>query len=865
MDSITASKSRLEYAKVCIEIGTKDELPETVEVMLTNGTTTTIFVDIPWFPSRCRRCNTFGHSDKGCLAKTSSAPTTTKIWRIKNNHNENFDLNPQEKSSMPIPLPDPSLQNSLPDAIPLKDHTVSNGKEQVNEPGNNNPIQKPPYSAPITNNSIIKPKRGRGRPLKNTSKFTIRGSTNRFEILSTVDESSSSEIQPRKARTATVGVAKLIKELKSKKKDHINEIKRNWNIINNYDSAVNGRIWLLWKIGIDLTHCYSIDQSITVKCLSNNTYFIITAIYGSNSGSQRRSLWQHLKFLDSMYGSQPWILGGDFNTYLHHKESSDSLLLGPYSTTDMIDFQEIVQDLSLQDHPFFGPTFSWSNKQKETYLARKLDRLLINPPWASSFQGSFVEFLAPGPSDHSMAMVWTSKETQTNRPKPFKFFNFWTKHPNYLEVVQSSWQLPIHGNPLQKLFLKLKRLKPCLNKLNKDNYNDISARVRLKRTELEQIQISILNLHNSIEKELTVQKELFALEDNEFMFLKQKAKVRWIKDGDKCTKLFHTAIASKFKRDTIRVLINNEGKRLESYDEMANETSSEFTKTVSVEEIKEALFIQGNDKAPGPDGFTPMFFKNSWSVVGEVIINVVLYYFQEAKIPPAFNSTIIALIPKIQNPSKVKDYRPISCCVVIYKIIKKILVKRLSLLLPDLITLNQTAFVKGRSIMDNTLLAQELVKGYGFFKGQRGIRQVGPLSPILFVMTMNILSKILNLVAARGNLESNVGVTTVLNHFYTLSGLNLNINKTEFFAVDISIGTLDSIKSATGFKHGFLPIRYLGVPLVTKKLSETDFPYSQKVINRLEQSCARFLRKGSNKPAKGARISWNRIFCPKSE
>ncbi|XP_039031366.1 uncharacterized protein LOC120166048 [Hibiscus syriacus] len=144
----------------------------------------------------------------------------------------------------------------------------------------------------------------------------------------------------------------------------------------------------------------------------------------------------------------------------------------------MNDFQELVQELSLFDHPFFGPTYTWSNKQKDTFLARKLDRVLINPPWATSFLNSFIEFTAPGPSDHCMPLTWINKEIKINRPKPFKFFNFWSKHPNFLEHVLHSWQKPSQGNPMQKLFLKLKRLKPCLQKLNKDNYSDISTRVR---------------------------------------------------------------------------------------------------------------------------------------------------------------------------------------------------------------------------------------------------------------------------------------------------------------------------------------------------------------------------------------------------
>ncbi|XP_039037815.1 desiccation-related protein PCC13-62-like [Hibiscus syriacus] len=101
-------------------------------------------------------------------------------------------------------------------------------------------------------------------------------------------------------------------------------------------------------------------------------------------------------------------------------------------------------------------------------------------------------------------------------------------------------------------------------KLNKDNYSDISARVRLKKRELEQIQISTLNGNNYLVKELNVQKELNDLEETEYMFLKQKSKAQWIKDGDNCTKLFHSTLASKIKRDTIRILVNNEGKRLET-------------------------------------------------------------------------------------------------------------------------------------------------------------------------------------------------------------------------------------------------------------------------------------------------------------
>ncbi|XP_039053542.1 uncharacterized protein LOC120195655 [Hibiscus syriacus] len=245
-----------------------------------------------------------------------------------------------------------------------------------------------------------------------------------------------------------------------------------------------------------------------------------------------------------------------------------------------------------------------------------------------------------------MALVRLNREVQTNRPKPFKFFNFWTVHPNFLNEVIQSWQPSIKGNLKKVLFLKLKCLKVCLKIINKECYSDISTPVLEKKNELEQIQLYTLRGEDTIEKELFLQNELLSLEEAEGMFLKQKAKVQWLKEGDKCTKIFHSIISGKNKRDTIRILVIDQGRRLESFEGMASEISVFYScllgtadsgvknyepnllknlmqfnlpsnysfnlvKEVTGEEIKEAIFNQGNDKAPYPDRFTPYFFKKS--------------------------------------------------------------------------------------------------------------------------------------------------------------------------------------------------------------------------------------------------------------
>lgn len=135
-------------------------------------------------------------------------------------------------------------------------------------------------------------------------------------------------------------------------------------------------------------------------------------------------------------------------------------------------------------------------------------------------------------------------------------------------------------------------------------------------------------------------------------------------------------------------------------------------KDVSREEIKSVLFKMPGSKAPGPDGYTMKFFKEAWEVVGEDITVAVQSFFIKGFLPKGLNSTILALVPKKQEAKVMKDYRPISCCNILYKLISKILANRLKSILPKCITWNQYAFIKERLLMENVLLATELVKDY---------------------------------------------------------------------------------------------------------------------------------------------------------
>lgn len=131
-----------------------------------------------------------------------------------------------------------------------------------------------------------------------------------------------------------------------------------------------------------------------------------------------------------------------------------------------------------------------------------------------------------------------------------------------------------------------------------------------------------------------------------------------------------------------------------------------------MEEIREVLFAMPSNKSPGPNGFPCEFFKTTWSVIAEDFTAAVQSVFKYGFLPKGVNSTILALIPKKVDSMEMRDYRPIACCNVLYKVVSKLLANRLKLILPRIVTENQSAFIKGRLLMENVLLASELVKDY---------------------------------------------------------------------------------------------------------------------------------------------------------
>lgn len=141
----------------------------------------------------------------------------------------------------------------------------------------------------------------------------------------------------------------------------------------------------------------------------------------------------------------------------------------------------------------------------------------------------------------------------------------------------------------------------------------------------------------------------------------------------------------------------------------------------SKEEVKKALFSIGDLKAPGPDGLHAIFFKRFWHLLEDDLVEEVLGAIQRAEVPVGWNDTTIVMIPKVDNPDKVTQFRPISLCNVVYKVISKMLSFRLKQILPEIISDHQSAFVPGRLITDNILLAYECIHTMKRKKGRKGL------------------------------------------------------------------------------------------------------------------------------------------------
>ncbi|GJU04045.1 RNA-directed DNA polymerase, eukaryota, reverse transcriptase zinc-binding domain protein [Tanacetum coccineum] len=462
---------------------------------------------------------------------------------------------------------------------------------------------------------------------------------------------------------------------------------------------------------------------------------------------------------------------------------------------DMLEFKECLNEIEVEDLCSSGLHYTWTKNLHKakvgimTGVLKKLDRILTNEEFITQFPQANAKFLPYIISDHSSSILSIPSSIQ-KKIKSFRFSNYLTEKQDFIFISK--------GN--------------------------IFKRVEEMRIKLKEVQISIdLDPHNHQlrDQEAMLVKEFFEAEADEEKFLNK----------------LRLCDAEKMIRD------------------------------VSDKEIKDAIFDIDDAKAPVKEFFM------SGRLLGEV------------------NATLISLIPKIQTPNKVTDFRPIACCNVLYKCISKVLTNRIKPILGKLVSCNQSAFITGRHIQDNIMLTQEIMKGYnrrggpktvafkidiqkaydtvnweflektlsgfgfhkrmikwimqcvttvaftlningeriGYFKGGKGLRQGDPISPYLFTLVMEVFSLILlKEIEEEPNFQYHFGCKAIkLSHVCFADDLLVMCHGDPTSATVIKKG-LRAVQclfwsySKLFQKHCKLPVRYLGVPLIAKRLGVNE-------------------------------------------
>ncbi|XP_019162216.1 PREDICTED: uncharacterized protein LOC109158777 [Ipomoea nil] len=591
----------------------------------------------------------------------------------------------------------------------------------------------------------------------------------------------------------------------------------------------------------------------------------------------------------------------------------------PHPDNFLRGFSEAVDDCGLRQLPMRGYQFTWEKYSgTDQWLEERLDKVLATMEWCDVHGGAGVENIITSNSDHSALFLdMNARKRGGGRiPRRFRFEMAWLLDEGCREVVETAWQ----GGRTEGLLNCQQRCGDRLMRWGGDHFHKFGEHIR--RLRREQGRIRGRRDPASLAQFQLLNNQISQLEAQEDVFWRQRAKQHWLRGADANTKYYHRYASARKKKNSVSKLLNENGVWVEGqdmnnvvinyfntifatsnpvcedslFDEFGPRVTTDQNEALlcpyDVAEVKTALFAMYPDKAPGPDGMNPGFYQRFWDIVGEDVSAFAVNCLNSGEIPGDLNATNIVFIPKKNDPTTVADLRPIALSNVLYRIMAKMIANRLKPMLGDLISESQSAFIPGRLITDNILVAAEVghflnrkqcgVAGWGALKldmakaydrmewpflkrmlevmgfdgrwiklimtcvttvsytvmvngvsgGQvqptRGLRQGDPLSPFLFIICAEGLSMLLQ----KEQAEAMV-VKRCLERYGELSGQLVNYSKSNIcYSKNTAEQMKEEVAECLGVEQARNFGKYLGLPSFIGRNKRAVFSYIEEKIRQ---------------------------------
>ncbi|GKV39565.1 hypothetical protein SLEP1_g47323 [Rubroshorea leprosula] len=457
-------------------------------------------------------------------------------------------------------------------------------------------------------------------------------------------------------------------------------------------------------------------------------------VYAPTNRKKKAELWEELKQM-IMDKRGRWLIAGDFNAVRSIEERRGRTGESP----DMKEFNDFIEAVGLVDHKLANRRFTWY--RPDGSAMSRLDRVLMTTKM-TELGGEWVQQgLRRTISDHC-AIIMKTKVTDWG-PKPFRVLDAWQQHPEFKRVVEEQWNaMAVDGYAGFRCKQKLKMLKEFLREWNKGVFGDIEA--HFERAAAKVASVDMKNEDFTLEEDEVHERqegfqEIWDILRKREALWRQKLRSNWVKLGDANTRFFHKiangrkacngivglscdrqwveepemvkkAAVEYFQKMFCGESWNRPKPSSITFKQITEEMRAWLERPFSAEEIEDGLKNCEGNKAPGPDGYNFNFIKFAWNSLKEDFVSFFGEFHQHGRLVKGLNSSFLTLIPKKLNSVELKDFRPISLIGCIYKLLAKVLANKLKVVMSQIISDTQSAFVGGRQLVDGVLVLNEVVE-----------------------------------------------------------------------------------------------------------------------------------------------------------